>query len=1274
MRSISNLRPPARPPSTPPQKGARQANAPTSPAPHGRPGRLARLSLGAWIVAASLVAPADPTSAATVDPAVARLSERIRLSKGAEAVIPLRDLWGLWDTSDPDQVEAALVAAAAEAPAEVRPTAEFLRALARRRRGDTEGAARVAGELGTFDRFLVLGPFDDENRSGFGRDHGPEGERDATSLLTRSYPGAERSVRWRKVPTPAHLGIVDGADLLRPQRQVCAYLLTWVRAKKGSADKRDVSLFVGAEGAFKLFWNGEEVLRDEAYRALDLDRRAVTVTLAPGHNTLLAKVCGGDEAPRFTVRAADLTGRPDRSLELVTDPELAGRQLAPRATKPTRRTKNAKGLFDVLSAQALSPSAKPSDLETFAAYLQRTGGDARPRHDARDLAALVAGKEPTVPRLLLAASLAPDRNQRREWLDKAAPLVGLDPRAPHEPGLEVGALADRIEVLLAYAALEFSGPDYRAATPLYHRILRLDPDEPRAVRGLASLHQEAGLPRTALALVERALERRPSTPALLRTRAAVLRALGRDQEADEADARYAAYRFDDETFVSEMVGLARARRDSEGAERWLGRASSLAGGAPSGDLLAARTLRGLGQPQRALAAYQRALVAIPDDVDVLREVAELHGDVGDRDKQLGVLRQVLALRPQAKDVRDYLEQADPPKPRPDEAWAWKPEQFLSLRAGAPAGLARRTLRNLTTTTIFESGISSKFRQVVFQPLTDEAAASAREFAFSYQADRQVVTLRGAKVYRADGRVDEAFETGESAVNDPSIAMYTSTRIFYVHFPRIEAGDVVEVRYRLDDVSAKNEVADHFGEVELVQDDVPIESSEYVLIHPTSKPVFVSTSYKGLARETKVEGDRTIERFTASAVPAVSREPSMPPLTEAVGHVHVSTFGSWRDVGTWYWGLAKDQVDLDDETRSKARALAAGKKDDRAKVAAVFAYVTQLRYVALEFGIEGIRPRRCSLTVARGWGDCKDKATVLVAMLRELGIDAHLVLVRTQMRGDFESEPASLAVFDHAIAYVPSLNLYLDGTAEGSGTTELPEMDRGAMALLVDPANPRLVRLPNPGANESATTRKLELALASDGSAQVSWETASTGAHAPSLRAHYRSESGRGAQAGKELTADLGPVDVLDRAVETNDLTNVELSPRVKAKGKAKAAARKDGASLSLPAGPALRLASQFASLAARTQPVVLGAPATREDEWVLQAPAGHKVTRLPMAHDVRSAFGSFSVKVEQAGGKVTVKTKLLLDQARVGAADYSAWRSFAEEVERWSGQRVVFSK
>jgi len=273
-----------------------------------------------------------------------------------------------------------------------------------------------------------------------------------------------------------------------------------------------------------------------------------------------------------------------------------------------------------------------------------------------------------------------------------------------------------------------------------------------------------------------------------------------------------------------------------------------------------------------------------------------------------------------------------------------------------------------------------------------------------------VQLRGARVFRGDGTVDEAIESGEGAADDPQVAMYTSARTFYVQFPRLEPGDVVELRYRIDSMSAQNQFADYFGEVAYLQSSEPITHAEYVLVTPKSRKLYVDAQrVPNLKQTTEDRGDLRIYRFAADKVPALQPEPAMPPWASLLGYVHVSTYRSWKDLGRWYWGLVHEQFDVDEETKKLALEITKGKTTPTDKVKAVYDWVIdRTRYVALEFGIYGYKPHRCVQTVTRGWGDCKDKATVIVTLLRQLGIDATIVIVRSGMRGDFDSKLPSLA--------------------------------------------------------------------------------------------------------------------------------------------------------------------------------------------------------------------------------------------------------------------------
>ena len=687
---------------------------------------------------------------------------------------------------------------------------------------------------------------------------------------------------------------------------------------------------------------------------------------------------------------------------------------------------------------------------------------------------------------------------------------------------------EAVDALLARASYVRGSVNWRDAVPYYEKVRDLDPDNVAATLAEVELYVEAGLRDTALAFLQRALVRRPRSVGLLRAAVAALRDEGRDAEAGEMAERYAALRFDDPAFARARIDTAVARRDVASAGRWIDRLIATNPDGAGALQTAAQAWMRLGQQPRAIAAYRAALDLAPDDTDMMRQLATAYSLAGEHDEQLQLLKRVLELMPQAKDVRDELAHIAPSPPRPDEQYAHPSAEFLAKRAAPAAGQARRTLVDLQVTTVFPNGLAHRFRQVVYQPLTEAAAAESREYEFTYENDSEAVQLRAARVYRKDGQVEDAIESGAGAMaDDPAVAMYTSARSYYVRFGRLEPGDVVELQYRVEDVAPRNEFADYFGEIVYMQSPEPIAVSDYVLMTPKSRAFYFNEPrVPGLTRDVVEQGDQRIYRFRAVDVPAVEQEASQAPWAEVLGHVNVSTYKTWDDMGRWYWGLVRDQFVPDDEVRQRAEALTRGLTDDASRARAIYDYVVQkTRYVALEFGIHGYKPYRCAQIFARGFGDCKDKATLIVTMLNALGIKATPVVVRTGNKGDIEPAPASLAPFDHMIAYVPSLDLYLDGTAEYSGSLELPEMDRGALALQVNEGNAKIVHLPDPPASASVSAHKVEATLAADGSAQIDWRTDVTGVEelgvARALPRGGDAQAARPADGGRGAAGDRG---------------------------------------------------------------------------------------------------------------------------------------------------------
>jgi transglutaminase-like putative cysteine protease/Flp pilus assembly protein TadD len=1197
---------------------------------------------------------------------LAELRHAVTAASGPAKYVALRNIWSEWDESDPDEIEEVLheVANDAAQTPPIRAYAELLEAYARRRRGDLGGARARIKRLGYIGQWMMLGPFDNDGKAGFSTQYEPEAEVAQPLNLAHEYDGKDhRAARWRALPAVSPYAWVDFGAFIRPLENVCVYVTTFVRdARIPARGSRAVSIWTGATGAERVLWNGQEALTDDKYRDLDSDRFAANVLLQGGWNRILAKVCGDDRTPMLSLRVAAADGSPDDHIQVDPDPIHSTPEGG--ATAGTLKMAIGKGGVEgpAQAFEHLAGAHEPANLEAYARYLDLTGADDPAEHRARELARRAADSAPTVPRLLLAAKVAESRNQRASWIEKAEAMVLAGRASPHET----------IQVLLARADCERAGVNARDAVPYYDKVLALDPDSVPAVLAKVDLYQEAGLPETALANLERALARRPTSVGLLRAGVGLLRDEGRETEAGEMAARYAALRFDDPTFIRAHVDLAVARRDPASASHWIERLLSANPGGAVALQSAAQAWMRLGDRPRAIAAYKQALDEAPDDTEAMRQLATLSGLVGDRAEQLRLLKRVLELMPQAKEIREELAHMGPVTPRADERYARSPEEFLAARTAPAAGQVRRSLVDLQVTTVFPNGLASRFHQVVFQPLTDAAAAESREYEFTYETDSEIVQIRAARIYRKDGRVDESTENGAGAMaDDPALAIYTTARRYYVRFPRLEPGDVVELQFRVDDVATRNAFADYFGEVVYMQGTEPIRRSEYVLVTPKARQFFFNQPrVPGLERTVVEDGDQRIFHFLARDLAPVQEEALQPPWSEILGHINVSTYKTWEDVGRWYWGLIKDQFIPDDDVRRRAEILTQGLTGESAKVRAIYDYVVQkTRYVALEFGIHGYKPYRCAQIFARGFGDCKDKATLVVTMLRALGIQATPVVVRTGNKGDIETTPASLAPFDHMIAYVPSLDWYLDGTAEYSGSLELPAMDRGALALQVNEGHAKLVHLPDPPAGASISSYRIDANVALDGAGLIDWHAAVGGVEAAEWRARFHAQATR-RQRAEQMFASLLPGSEVT-AFDSSNLEDVEAPVNLHTRGKVPQFARVEGDALSIPVGRKEHMVRDYAPTAVRALDVRVPAQWTEEDEWSVHTPAGSRVTNLPVSTSGVSPFGTYSLAVEAGAGTIHVKTTVTLSRTRVTASEYPAFRSWCEGVDSALGQRAT---
>lgn len=234
---------------------------------------------------------------------------------------------------------------------------------------------------------------------------------------------------------------------------------------------------------------------------------------------------------------------------------------------------------------------------------------------------------------------------------------------------------------------------------------------------------------------------------------------------------------------------------------------------------------------------------------------------------------------------------------------------------------------------------------------------------------------------------------------------------------------------------------------------------------------------------------------------------------------------WAEVSSWLDQLASGQAEVTPAIRARAERVTAGLVDTLAQIEALARDVQRLNYVAVALGLgrgQGYRPHSATEVLATGYGDCKDKANLLCALLHARGIDAWLMPVYWGEREHVDPAWPSPAQFNHCIVAVrapgrtrtptefqhPLLGSLIAFDATDALTTfgDLPQSQQGSLALLVDSHSGGLVRLPVIGPPGNQMIRRVEAALGSDGALSGHLSETSTGQMAVRERQMWRHDS------------------------------------------------------------------------------------------------------------------------------------------------------------------------
>jgi len=224
-------------------------------------------------------------------------------------------------------------------------------------------------------------------------------------------------------------------------------------------------------------------------------------------------------------------------------------------------------------------------------------------------------------------------------------------------------------------------------------------------------------------------------------------------------------------------------------------------------------------------------------------------------------------------------------------------------------------------------------------------------------------------------------------------------------------------------------------------------------------------------------------WALDSIPAITAETYLPPSDYWHSRIAASPAGKManaRDFGAWYWKeLLAERIAPSENLRRKARELITGHDSEREKVKALYEYVQKTRYVAIFLDNGGWQPHFADEIDGAGYGDCKDKAALLVSLLRAVSISAYPALVLTSQNGRVEKDLFDPAHFNHMIVFVQGSerSYWLDATARHCPFGFMPYESVTAMVLKEDGGY--VTETPSPLTDGSEYTSYVSAQLTSD---------------------------------------------------------------------------------------------------------------------------------------------------------------------------------------------------
>ncbi|HTQ36002.1 MAG TPA: DUF3857 domain-containing protein [Steroidobacteraceae bacterium] len=364
--------------------------------------------------------------------------------------------------------------------------------------------------------------------------------------------------------------------------------------------------------------------------------------------------------------------------------------------------------------------------------------------------------------------------------------------------------------------------------------------------------------------------------------------------------------------------------------------------------------------------------------------------------------------------------------------------------------------------------------------TPQGLQALGTIAIAWQPDADIITVHHLSVRRGTqvrdllaGGQDFTVLRREDLLEQATL---TGTLTAVLQPADLQVGDIIEFAYTRRHADP---VVPDRPDLELGWANAPIQTVHFRAQWPKQMAMrWQLRDFKPALQETTSGDTRGIE-FTLDGPQPLLQPTGAPARYTALRRVEITSFQSWPDVSRRMASLyvQASKLAVGSPLHTEVERIRSSNTDPKAQATAALLLVQeQIRYVLLAMNQGALVPATADETWQRRYGDCKAKTALLLALLRELGIDAEPVAVNSAMGDGIDRQLPGVGAFDHVLvrAQIGGKTYWLDGTRPGDRSLDRLQTPFFGWGLPLDTKGSELVRIQPAPLNEPQLVRQIDL--------------------------------------------------------------------------------------------------------------------------------------------------------------------------------------------------------